>query len=130
MAYGLTPDAINEYVPRSDRDLPPSDPKRTVFRFRLPTQPERAAMEDAVSVGQGRVIYLTLKSCLVGWEQYLDAKNTEIPFVQEGKLVNVCGKKIDPPSDATLDCLSQDHRYEIVNAIHEAMRVSPEQEKN
>ena len=134
MAYGLTPDAINEYVLEDDRQLPVGDPKRTVFRYRLPTQPERTAILDAASEiarsGQMRVIYLTLKTCLQGWEHYLDAEGNEIPFQLEGKLVNVCGRKIDPPTDATLDRLPSEHAFEITNAIHKSMTISPEQTKN
>jgi len=139
MAIGLTPGEEYEYVLAEDRSKDDDDPTRTVFQLRTLTSREATKLEDFAgnydpNAGDVRMTFgtnsmLALQAGLCGWRNYLDGDGNAIPFVSTGKQLNILGKNVDPPTDATLGRLTAAHRQELAEAIREGNRLTKEEKK-
>lgn len=137
---GLTPGEEVAFVFPEDRDKDDSDPSKSVFYYRTLTSRERTKLQDTqgsydtttdkIGVNIGSVNWLACKAGLTRWERFSDSQGNEIPFEKEGKQLNILGVAIDPPSDATLDRLTDDQIERLGTAIRKGQRLTPDDVKN
>ena len=123
MAVALTL-TQKEYVLEVDRDLPVDE--QTKFFIKPLSAKQNAAIQDGMKFSKsekGAVIdnigshtLDTLKSGLVGWENFNDADANPIKFVKN--------------MEDNIDKLCVEYRYELSGAIMELSNLGPIKEKN
>lgn len=128
MARATNPNTVHDYILTIDRDLPIDDPERTVFKLKPLTAGQFAQVQDARGMTmklaeedkvefkeqEGTAILTRVRLGLVGWVNFKDEANQDIPWAN-GKNLNY---------------LTPSMMMELSRAIIDLSAPNPEQRKN